>query len=554
VKLGELIRIGLPQGSRFSLGLLLAVLQGLSAVALLASSAWLIARCSERPAEVYVSIAVVGVRAFAVGRAGFRYAERMVLHDTAFRMLARIRPMLLARMIPLAPVGLVRFSHGKALQGLVGDVDELQNLSLRVIAPVVQSVVVSLVSAAFLALFAPPAGLALLVCATAALLIAVPAGSAIGRRADGELVQLKSRISQLTLGLIESAALLEAFGWRETVLDELAEVESALQAKQRRSSLASGLTQGSFATLGVLATAATTWFGAQVVAANQQPGVMLAVIALVPMAVFDVLANSQNVAQSWNRYRAAATNVNELLELERPNQIPIEASAAQGASSISRFEKLELVGVAARYPDSVEAALQGANLTLKPGQVVVIRGESGAGKSTLANVLLRFLEPAAGEYRINGQDVRGLSIAEVRALVGLIEQQPVIFTGNVRQNLALAKPSATDGDLRDALERVGLWHMLEAREGLETFVGESGSRISGGEATRLALARALLANRSVIVLDEPTANLDAATAEATLRELVSAASGEGRAVIVISHDARLAWLTATEVVVEKPRP
>jgi ATP-binding cassette, subfamily C, bacterial CydC len=552
MKLSKSIALGLPRDRGFVVGLAIAVLQGLSAVALLGSSAWLISRSSEQPAQVYVAIAVVGVRAFAVGRAAFRYAERMVLHDSAFRMLAALRPRLLERLIPLAPVGLTRLAKGRALQGVVADVDDLQNLPLRVVAPLVQSTFVAIISAGFLALFAPLAGVALLLAATAAIVVAVPIAARLGRNADENIAGIKTRMSELSMKLLESSALLEAYGWRSPLLGELARLESELQRRQRKSSLASGLGMAVLTALSVLATATTAWFGAQAVFAGWQPGVMLAVMALLPMAVFDVLNNLQGTAQAWNRFRAAAINVGVLLDEVPASELPAETELPAHAEPVA-FASLELIGVSARYPNASRDALAPISLRVTPGDVLLVTGESGAGKSTIANVLMRFLTPSGGRILVNGREFTELSTDEIRRMIGLIEQSPTIFTGSVRQNLVLAKPEATDAEMEQALERVGLWKIFAEREGLETFVGEQGSRISGGEATRLALARALLADRAVIVLDEPTANLDDATAMQSTRELVAAAQASGAAVIVISHDSRLASLTASEVVVKKPR-
>ncbi len=552
MKLSKSIALGLPRDRGFVVGLAIAVLQGLSAVALLGSSAWLISRSSEQPAQVYVAIAVVGVRAFAVGRAAFRYAERMVLHDSAFRMLAALRPRLLERLIPLAPVGLTRLAKGRALQGVVADVDDLQNLPLRVVAPLVQSTFVAIISAGFLAFFAPLSGVALLLAATAAIVVAVPIAARLGRNADENIAGIKTRMSELSMKLLESSALLEAYGWRSPLLGELARLESELQRRQRKSSLASGLGMAVLTALSVLATATTAWFGAQAVFAGWQPGVMLAVMALLPMAVFDVLNNLQGTAQAWNRFRAAAINVGVLLDEVPASELPAETDLPAHAEPMA-FASLELIGVSARYPNASRDALAPISLRVTPGDVLLVTGESGAGKSTIANVLMRFLTPSGGRILVNGRDFTELSTDEIRRMIGLIEQSPTIFTGSVRQNLVLAKPEATDAEMEQALERVGLWKVFAEREGLETFVGEQGSRISGGEATRLALARALLADRAVIVLDEPTANLDDATAMQSTRELVAAAQASGAAVIVISHDSRLASLTASEVVVKKPR-
>ena len=555
----EVLAIAVPKGRGFRVGLLLSVLQGLSAVALLACSAWLISRASQQPNVVYVSLAVVGVRAFAVGRAAFRYGERMVLHNAAFGMLTASRPRLLERLIPLAPAGLGGLDRAQALQRLVGDVDELQNLSLRVIAPLLQSLLVSVVAAGFLASFAPLAGIALALAALAALLIAAPLAAGRAKRADLQLAGARELVAQRSLGILENAALLEAYGWLDDRFADFAAAEADLLRLQRRGAAATGITSAAFAVLAVLATVATAWLGAAEVAAGRQPGVMLAVFALLPMAVFDVLAGAQGVAQSWNRVRSSAERVLELLNREVPIEVPIEIPdeirEATGKVKVDpgKIEELKLTDVSARYPGADVLALVGCNLSIRPGDKILITGDSGAGKSTIANILLRFLESASGSYEINGRPAGAYSIESIRTRIGLIEQQPTIFWGTVRQNLLLAGPNATDVELVDALERVGLWATLEPRGGLELFLGEQAQVLSGGEAARLALARALIAKFEVIIFDEPTANLDPATAAATMAELVGAASDANRAVIVISHDSTMARLTASAIVVETPR-
>ena len=561
MKISRLIRLGLPTGRRFALGLALAALQGLSAVALLASSAWLISRSSEQPNQVYVAIAVVGVRTFAVGRAAFRYAERMVLHDTAFRMLTNIRPRILRKLIPIAPIGMVGVGRGQTLQSQVQDVDELQNLSLRVIAPLTQAVLVSIAASAFLAVFAPLAGIALQLATIAALLIAVPLAAKLVRNAEGETVAVKAQISELALQLIETAELLRAYGWHSDYLKRLTVFENQLIGLQRRSAAGAGLTNAAFAALGIIATCTTAWFGAIEVSNGNQLGVMLAVFALVPMAVFDVLTGTQGVAGAWQKYRESAMRVQQILDSKMPSELVPDLEQANGVpaadsdADVARieFESLKLTNLEARYPGSDSLAVSGVNLELIPGSRTLITGESGAGKSTIANVLLRFLKPSAGVFEINGQPAEHYSVRQIRRLIGLIEQQPVVFSGTVRQNLRLANDSADDGELADVLRRVGLWAVIEARGGLDLWVGERGMLLSGGEAARLALARALLSDCSVIIFDEPTANLDRHTATSLMQQLMAAAADANRAVLLISHDRELASLTTSEVVVQKPR-
>ena len=240
--------------------------------------------------------------------------------------------------------------------------------------------------------------------------------------------------------LLESSALLEAYGWRSPLLGELARLESELQRRQRKSSLASGLGMAVLTALGVLATATTAWFGAQAVFAGWQPGVMLAVMALLPMAVFDVLNNLQGTAQAWNRFRAAAINVGVLLDEVPASELPAETELPAHAEPMA-FASLELIDVSARYPNASRDALAPISLRVTPGDVLLVTGESGAGKSTIANVLMRFLTPSGGRILVNGRDFTELSTDEIRRIIGLIEQSPTIFTGSVRQNLVLDRKS-----------------------------------------------------------------------------------------------------------------
>jgi ATP-binding cassette subfamily C protein CydC len=204
---------------------------------------------------------------------------------------------------------------------------------------------------------------------------------------------------------------------------------------------------------------------------------------------------------------------------------------------------VELRGVQARWPvlastdgDGADrgAALTGVDLVITPGERLLVRGGSGAGKTTLAHVLVRFLD-YGGSYRLGGVEASTLDPAEVRAIVGLVEQRPWLFDEDVRQNLIFARDTASDDELLEVLERVGLREWVEERGGLDAKVGERGALVSGGQAQRLALARAMLARFPVLVLDEPTASVDAARADALLRDLTDAASRSGSSVVLISH-------------------
>ncbi|MEY3908136.1 MAG: thiol reductant exporter subunit CydC, partial [Actinomycetota bacterium] len=284
----RLLKLGLPKSFGFRLGLLVSVLQGLSGVALLATSAWLISRASEQPPVMYLSIAVVGVRGFALGRASFRYAERVLLHDSSFRMLAQQRPKILAKLIPFAPAGLSVEGRGQIMSRVVGDVDELQNLPLRVLlSPLIQSVAVSVIAVLGLGFLLPSAGLALALCLVGAFALAMPLAGLISKSSDAQLSPVRADFANQSLDLLEHLDLLTAFNWVASRRAYLEESESKLKALVTKSSVSTGLGLALLSLLSITATVSLSFLGAGSVSAAQNPGVLLAVFALVPMAVFD---------------------------------------------------------------------------------------------------------------------------------------------------------------------------------------------------------------------------------------------------------------------------
>lgn len=539
----ELIKLGLPKSKGFILGLVVSVLQGVSAVALLATSAWLISRASEQPPVMYLMVAVVGVRGFALGRAAFRYAERITLHDAAFKMLAQVRPKLYEKIIPFAPAGLGAESHGDLLTRVGSDTDELQNLPLRVISPLVQSVAVSLLTVVGMWILLPSAGLSLFIALAATFLIALPISGKISERADRNRAKTYSVLSTNSLDLLENLDVLRAYGWLESSLQEIRNTDELIRQQTKTKSLAIGVGQSLFSLIATGATVATSFFGAQVVAGGQQPGVLLALFMLIPMALFDVVLVAQPAVNSWQAYRASAARILEF----QTRPVPPELQPDSGFEELGEFRDLEFNGVSLAYPGK-SILLENFDFKINGGQTVAITGPSGSGKSSIALALLRFLDIGAGEYLVNGQDISKLTIDSVRRTIGLVEQNPTIFMGNVRSNLLIANSEASDQDLWQVLDHVGLARLFESREGLETELGDRGVLISGGESQRLALARAILADFSVVILDEPTSNVDQKTGVQLVTDLLNAAKQkENRCVILVTHDSQLASLTDLEI-------
>ena len=537
----EILRRAMPPLRRFWAGAASGFLSEASAVALLACSAWLIVRASEQPAVMYLSAAVVGVRAFALSRAAFRYTERLASHDAALRQLAVTRTDLVRRLIPLAPDGLARTRRGSVLGALVDDVDELQNLPLRVVLPLVSSTTVALGAVLLVAFVWWPAALTLLGCLVLAALVATGWGWAAGSRAERRIAPLRARLADAVLDHLGSLDVLVAYGAEHASARRIANADADLRRAVTRRA---GAQAGTTALVSLAAGAAS--LGAVLVAApavgdGTLTGPAFAVAVLVPMAVFEVFSAVPAAAAAWRQVRAAAERIAASVPADVPAGIPSESVPAPTGIAPPLGEGLVLSGVSARWPfaanggdDALPHALHGVDFAVAPGERVLVVSSSGAGKTTLAHVLLRFLDPSAGRYVLGGRDVADLNPDDVRLTVGLCEQQPMLFDEDIRQNLLFARETATDADLEAVLERVGLGPWLRERGGLSARVGERGALVSGGQAQRIALARALLRGFPVLVLDEPTAGVDADASEALLTDLLGAASRD-QTVVLISH-------------------
>ncbi|WP_448330809.1 thiol reductant ABC exporter subunit CydD [Streptomyces sp. DSM 41534] len=538
------VRVGARGGrGRFGLALLLGSLALLSAVGLMAVSGWLISRAAQQPPVLYLMVAVTATRAFGIGRAVFRYAERLVSHDAVLRVLAELRVAVYRRLERLAPAGLGRTRRGDLLSRLVADVDAVQDYFLRWLLPVGTALIVGAASVGFLTWVLPEAGAVL----AAGLLVAgvvVPAVSgALARRAERRLAPARGALSAQVVDLLAGAAELTVAGALPRRLDEVRRADGALTRIARRTAAAAGTGAGLSALVCGLTVAAAAWVGVPAVADGRIHGVWLAVVVLTPLAAFEAVAGLPLAVQHRQRVRRAAERVYEVLDEPLPVREPDEARREEAPSTPY---PLVLRGITARHPGQSAPALDGFGLELRPGRRVAVVGPSGAGKSTLAQVLLRFLDPEGGTYTLAGRNAAALDGDAVRRLVGLCAQDAHVFDSSLRENLRLARPGASDDELRSALAGARLLDWVDGLpDGLDTLVGEQGARLSGGQRQRLALARALLAEFPVLVLDEPAEHLDLPTADALTADLLSAT--RGRTTVLITH--RLAGLAAVDEVI-----
>ncbi|GGX92566.1 thiol reductant ABC exporter subunit CydD [Streptomyces hiroshimensis] len=539
---GALARVraaGRPLRGRFALALLLGALALGSAVGLMAVSGWLISRASQQPPVLYLMVAVTATRAFGIGRAVFRYAERLVSHDAALRTLAGLRAGVYRRLERLAPAGLRDTHRGDLLSRLVADVDALQDYFLRWLLPLGSAVLVGGASVGFMTWLLPEAGLVL----AAGLLVAgaaVPVLSgAVARRAERQSAPARGELSAQVVDVLAGTDELTVAGALPARLTALRAADGRLTRIARRAAAATALGSGLSALACGLTVAAAAWTGVTAVHDGRLDGLWLAVVVLMPLASFEAVAGLPLAVQYRQRVRKSAERVYEVLDAPLPVQ---EGTAGAPGTPFP----LRLTDLTARYPGQPAPALEGFGLELVAGRRVAVVGRSGAGKTTLAQVLLRFLDAESGTYTLAGRNTVPMAGEAVRGLVGLCAQDAHIFDSSLRENLRLARPDASEADLRDALRSARLLEWVDGLpQGLDTLVGEHGARLSGGQRQRLALARALLADFPVLVLDEPAEHLDLPTADALTADLLAAT--QGRTTVLITH--RLTGLEAVDEVI-----
>lgn len=505
---------------RLLLALLLGVAAAGSAVALLATSAWLITAASAQPPVLLLLVPIVAVRAFGVGRGVFRYVERLVGHDAAYRVLGETRARITGRLEKIAPLSSHR--QGDLLARLVLDVDAVLDLWLRVLLPVAIAAVTAAATVALLALLLPAAGAAVALAVLIACTVVPWLTAQTARRAERNIAGARGDVAATTTETLLTAADVLAYNAVDAVLDDFSRRDARLAAAERRSAWSTGLGSA----LLVLCIGGASIAALLLGSTANITGAVFAVLVLTPLALADVLGGIPAAAQLAIRVRASLGRVQELVDTPDPVTEPTDPLPLPAGRDLQ--VKLLRVG----YDDT--DVLDGLSLDMPAGSRVVITGPSGSGKSTLAAVLLRFLEPRGGEVLLDGVDLARLEGDQVRSVVGLLTQESHVFDTSIRENLLLAKPGVSDLQLWKALYRARLGVFVEKLpDGLDTMVGEHGARLSGGERQRLAFARLLLADRDVLVLDEPTEHLDEETGRALLADLFAAAGD--RTVVLLTH-------------------
>ncbi len=523
-----------PATGRLAVATLLGAGSVAAAIGLIATSAWLISRSSQQPPESAVAVAIVGVQFFALSRGLCRYFERLVGHDAAFRVLSSLRVSVYERLERLAPLGLPSFRSGELLSRIVQDVDSLQDLLLRVVPPFAIALIVGAGTVALVWTMLPAAALILLLALLLAGVLVPWLTGTLAARGEALQAQARGELSASVVDLIEGAPELVTYGAAPEQLRRTLAADAELTRIARAGARTAGIGQGLTTLCSGLAMWGALLVGVSAVRTGQMDGVLLAGIALIPLVAFELVSGLPAATQTLRRVRRAAGRVQELLETPPPVVEPEHPQALQALQALqARSHTLTARNVSCSYPGAGRPALAQIDLDLRPGKRVALVGPSGAGKSTLAAVLLRFLS-YEGSVALDGVEIDALDGDDIRRVVGLVGQDVHIFDSTLEQNLRLAKRDASEHELREALAQARLLEWVDSLpQRLATEVGERGARMSGGQRQRLALARALLADFPILVLDEPGEHLDTATADALVADLLDVT--RARTTLLITH-------------------
>lgn len=514
-----------------ALGVLLGVLVVLANVGLLALSGWFIAAMGLAGLgllRIEYFVPAAAIRALAILRTVGRYLERLVTHDATLRLLSDLRVWFYAHLEPLAPAGLQDHRAGDLLSRIRADIDSLDNFYLRVLAPSLEGLICSFLIVIFLAQFSLAAA-AIDLLGLGAVGVALPmlAFRAARRPAEAAVTcrgRLRADIADMVRGYEE----LLVFGdlARQTARREA--THAALNRLELRETRVE-----SVATSGALFLVQVTMLAALAAAiplavAGQLPGPDVAMIALLVLASFDAVSGLPGAYRALGQTLAAARRIFEIVDAP-----PAVRDPAREAPLPARFDII-FQGVSFRYPESEGWALRRIDLHVPAGSAIGIMGHSGSGKTSLVNLLLRFWEFQEGQITVGGVSIRDLSGEAMRSLCAIVTQQTYLFNTSIRENLRIARPEATETDMETALEHAGIrGEVCAMARGLDTMVGELGTQLSGGQARRIAIARAFLKDAPILILDEPTEGLDAfaerAVSDALSRLML------GRTTLMISH-------------------
>ncbi|WP_032695654.1 heme ABC transporter ATP-binding protein/permease CydC [Raoultella planticola] len=516
-----------------TLGVVLAIVTLLASIGLLTLSGWFLsASAVVGVAGIYsfnYMLPAAGVRGAAIIRTAGRYFERLVSHDATFRVLQHLRVFTFSKLLPLSPAGLARFRQGELLNRVVADVDTLDHLYLRVISPLIGALVVIVVVTAGLSILDVTLALTLGGIMLVTLLVLPPLFYRAGKPAGESITQMRGQYRQQLTAWLQGQAELMLFSASDRYRKQLEKTEQRWQDAQRRQAELTALSQALILLIGGVAVVAMLWLTSAGVGGNSQPGALIALFVFCALAAFEALAPVTGAFQHLGQVIASARRITQITA-QQP-EVTFTAGNGQAFGQVS----LTLNQVTFSYPQQPSPALENISLQVGAGEHIAILGRTGCGKSTLLQLLTRAWDPADGEILLNGQPLTRLNEATLRQAMSVVPQRVHLFSATLRDNLLLAAPGASDIQLMKALERVGLEKLLED-SGLNAWLGEGGRQLSGGELRRLAIARALLHDAPLMLLDEPTEGLDATT-ESQILDLLAEVMRE-KTVLMVTHRLR----------------
>lgn len=516
-----------------TLGIVLAIITLLASIGLLTLSGWFLSASAVAGfAGIYsfnYMLPAAGVRGAAITRTAGRYFERLVSHDATFRVLQHLRIHTFSKLLPLSPAGLARYRQGELLNRIVADVDTLDHLYLRVISPLVGAFVVIMVVTIGLSVLDVTLACTLGGVMLLTLFIMPPVFYRAGKTTGQNLTHLRGQYRQQLTAWLQGQAELTIFGASDRYRAQMEATELQWHEAQRRQSELTALSQALMLLIGAIAILLMLWMAAGGVGGNAQPGALIALFVFCALAAFEALAPVTGAFQHLGQVIASAVRITELTEQKPEVTFPTEVS------DVPAQVTLTLRDVSFSYPEQAQKALDSLSLQVNPGEHIAILGRTGCGKSTLLQLLTRAWDPQQGEILLNGRPIATLNEATLRKTISVVPQRVHLFSATLRDNLLLAAPDASDEQLADTLRRVGLEKLLEDT-GLNSWLGEGGRQLSGGELRRLAIARALLHDAPLMLLDEPTEGLDATT-ESQMLELLADVMRE-KTLLMVTHRLR----------------
>lgn len=516
-----------------TLGVVLAIVTLLASIGLLTLSGWFLsASAVVGVAGVYsfnYMLPAAGVRGSAIIRTAGRYFERLVSHDATFRVLQHLRVFTFSKLLPLSPAGLARFRQGELLNRMVADVDTLDHLYLRVISPLVGALVVILVVTFGLSFLDGTLALTLGGIMLLTLFLLPPLFYRAGKPTGEQLTHLRGRYRQQLTSWLQGQAELTIFNASTRYREQMEQTEVNWHDAQRRQSELTALSQALMLLIGGLAVIAMLWLAAGGVGGNSQPGALIALFVFCALAAFEALAPVTGAFQHLGQVIASALRLTQIIEQQPEVSFP-QTKAAVPTQVALRFEKVTF-----SYPEQAQAALSDISLQVNAGEHIAILGRTGCGKSTLLQLITRAWDPQQGAVLLNEQPLSNLDEPTLRRTMSVVPQRVHLFSATLRDNLLLARPDASDAELSAVLEQTGLGKLLDD-SGLNSWLGEGGRQLSGGELRRLAIARALLHDAPLMLLDEPTEGLDATT-ESQILDLLAELMRD-KTVLMVTHRLR----------------